>query len=35
MDKKQAIEVENIEYQLTKEMKEELSNGLEEGEENE
>lgn len=35
MDEKQAIEVENIEYQLTKEMEEELSNGLEEGEENE
>lgn len=35
MDEKQAIEVENIEYQLTTEMEEELSNGLEEGEENE
>lgn len=35
MDEKQAIEVENIEYQLTPEMEKELSNGLEEGEENE
>lgn len=35
MDEKQAIEVENIEYQLTPEMLNELSNGLEEGEENE
>ena len=35
MDENQAIEVENIEYQLTPEMEEELANGLEEGEENE
>lgn len=35
MAEKQTIEVENIEYQLTPEMEEELSNGLEEGEKNE